>query len=140
MPSATRKMFNNQLLNFTNIISERFPEVKELKVASTGLSTLNKINPKKPMEMFLLYSYKYREQILTRDEEGLLKADINSDLRKQDIDDESSNQLIITLRNNWKDLSDEEKDNIWKHFEVLIKLTDRYLQEALEKKERNAKK
>jgi len=92
------------------------------------------------MEMFLLYSYKYREQILTRDEEGLLKADINSDLRKQDIDDESSNQLIITLRNNWKDLSDEEKDNIWKHFEVLIKLTDRYLQEALEKKERNAKK
>jgi hypothetical protein len=140
MPSATRKMFNNQLLNFTNIISERFPEVKELKVASTGLSTLNKINPKKPMEMFLLYSYKYREQILNRDEEGLLKADINSDLRKQDIDDESSNQLIITLRNNWKDLSDEEKDNIWKHFEVLIKLTDRYLQEALEKKERNAKK
>jgi hypothetical protein len=92
------------------------------------------------MEMFLLYSYKYREQILNRDEEGLLKADINSDLRKQDIDDESSNQLIITLRNNWKDLSDEEKDNIWKHFEVLIKLTDRYLQEALEKKERNAKK
>jgi hypothetical protein len=37
-------------------------------------------------------------------------------------------------------LTDEEKDNIWKHFEVLIKLTDRYLQEALEKKDRNLKK
>jgi hypothetical protein len=140
MPAATRKMFNNQLLNFTNIISERFPLVKELRVASTGLSTLNKINPKKPMEMFLLYTYKYREQILNRDEVGLLTADINNDLKQHDIDDENSNQLIITLRNNWKDLTDEEKDNIWKHFEVLIKLTDRYLQEALEKKDRNLKK
>jgi hypothetical protein len=140
MPSATRKMFNNQLLNFTNIISERFPTVKELKVASTGLSTLNKINPKKPMEMFLLYTYKYREQILNRDEHGLLTVDINSDLKEHDINNENSNQLIITLRNNWKDLSEEEKENIWKHFEVLIKLTDKYLQEALEKKERNAKK
>jgi hypothetical protein len=136
MPSATRKMFNNQLLNFTNIISERFPSVKELKVASAGLSTLNKINPKKPMEMFLQYTYKYRDQILSRDEVGLLTVDINSDLKQHDIDDENTNQLIITLRNNWKDLTEEEKDNIWKHFEVLIKLTDRYIQEALEKKNR----
>jgi hypothetical protein len=140
MPSATRKMFNNQLLNFTTIISERFPTVKELRIACTGLSTLNKINPKKPMEMFLQYTYKYREQILNRDEEGLLTADINGDLKQHSIDDESSNQLIITLRSNWKDLSNEEKENIWKHFEVLIKLTDKYLQEALEKKERNNKK
>jgi hypothetical protein len=139
MPSATRKMFNNQLLNFTNIISERFPNIKELRIASTGLSTLNKINPKKPMEMFLLYSYKYRQQILDRDEVGLMTADINSDLKDNNIDDEGANQLIITLRNNWKELSEEEKDNIWKYFEVLIKLTDKYLQEALEKKERNSK-
>jgi hypothetical protein len=139
MPSATRKIFNNQLLNFTNIISERFPNIKELRIASTGLSTLNKINPKKPMEMFLLYSYKYRQQILDRDEVGLMTADINSDLKDNNIDDEGANQLIITLRNNWKELSEEEKDNIWKYFEVLIKLTDKYLQEALEKKERNSK-
>jgi hypothetical protein len=138
MPSATRKIFNSQLLNFTNVISERFPNVKELKIASTGLSTLNKINPKKPLEMFLQYTYKYRQQILDRDEQGLLSADINSDLKNNslEVDDESANQLIITLRSHWIELSTEEKENIWKYFEVLIKLADKYLQEALEKKER----
>jgi len=139
MPSATRKMFNNQLLNFTNVMSERFPHIKELRVAGTGLSTLNKINPKKPLEMFLQFTYKYRQQILDRDEQGLMTADINGDLKKNDIDDENANQLIITLRNHWKELGEDEKENIWKYFEVLIKLADKYLQEALEKKERNSK-
>jgi hypothetical protein len=129
--SSTLKAFNNQLLTFTNVMSERFPDVKELRLAVTGLTTLNSINPKKPIELFLRFTYKYRDLVMNKEEDKLWNVDFNEDLKNENLEDDNANQVILTLRNHWKELTNEEKENIWKYFQVLMKLTDKYLGEVI---------
>ena len=44
----------------------------------------------------------------------------------------SENENIMnTLKLEWKSLEDDEKDHIWKYLQVLMKLTDKYLKENL---------
>ena len=127
--TSTIKAFNNQIQNFTNVLSERFPDLADLKIASNGLSTLCKFNIKKPIELFTQYVYKYRQIIMDRNEDGLLNMDLTNGLDKDEVDYASN--IIKIMRDNWLQITDEEKDNIWKYLQVLMKLIDKHLSEIL---------
>jgi hypothetical protein len=127
--SNTIKAFNNQLQNFVNVLSERFPNLSDLKIACTGLSTLMKFNTKKPIELFTKYTYKYREIVMTKNEVELLNTNFANDVDKDDVD--YTIKLIRIMKDNWIQLTGEEKDNIWKYLEVLMKLIDKHLKEIL---------
>jgi hypothetical protein len=134
--SSTLKIFNTQLLNFSSAMSERFPNNRDLKVALTGLKTLSSMNPKKTMELFLTYTYKYRDIVMSKDEQRLINTDFSVDLKqcKELVENpENTNEVIETLRKNWTELSSEEKDNIWKYLQVLMTLTDKHIAESLGK-------
>lgn len=127
--TSTIKAFNNQIQNFTNVLSERFPDLADLKIASNGLSTLCKFNIKKPIELFTQYVYKYRQIIMDRNEDGLLNMDLTNGLDKDEVDYASN--IIKIMRDNWVQITDEEKENIWKYLQVLMKLIDKHLSEIL---------
>jgi hypothetical protein len=127
--SSTIKAFNNQLQNFINVLSDRFPDLSDLKVASTGVSTLIKYNTKKPIELFVKYTYTYRELIMTKNETQLLNTDFMTVVDKEDID--YASKIITIMKDNWKQLTDDEKENIWKYLQVLMKLIDKHLTEIL---------
>jgi hypothetical protein len=134
--SATLKIFNTQLLNFSSAMSERFPTNRDLKVALTGLKTLNTMNPKKPMELFLTYTYKYRDLVMNKDEQKLINTNFNEELKncKEFVENqENTNEVIETLRQHWSELTSEEKENIWKYLQVLMTLTDKHIAETLGK-------
>jgi len=134
--SSTLKIFNTQLLNFSSAMSERFPTNRDLKVALTGLKTLSSMNPKKTMELFLTYTYKYRDIVMSKDEQRLINTDFSVDLKqcKELVENpENTNEVIETLRKNWTELSSEEKENIWKYLQVLMTLTDKHIAESLGK-------
>ena len=129
--TSTVKTFNNQLLNLSVTLSKRFPQDKDIKLAVTVVETLKNTNPKKSIDVFLLYAYKYRDRIVNKDESFFLEK--NYDGKKNEyVDKQFSVNLIDNLKHNWSSLESDEKENIWKYLLVLIKLTDKYIKENLD--------
>ena len=126
------KVFNNQLLSFANSLVERFPDNKNFKLGLTGIETIKMANPRKNIDMFLLYVYKYRDKVMIKDEEFMLKTDFISENFEEKQKSVSSSFLIMdSIKDNWKSLEINEKNNIWKYLQVLIKLCDKYIKENL---------
>jgi hypothetical protein len=123
--------FNNQLNQLSQVLSNRFPANKELLLTSTSIRALSKCNKNKPIELFTLYVYRYRELIVNKQESLILSTDFTSDLNKQP--GSHSFNIMINLKDCWKSLTDDEKVNIWTYLQVLIKLTDKHIGASLNK-------
>ena len=125
--ATTLKVFCNQLYNLNETLYNRFPENKQLSLALTGAQTMKETNSKKLIEMFVLYAYKFKKDVMEKNEKFLLENDYLDDKQK----DQENINIINTLKDNWKSLENSEKENIWKYLQVLMKLTDKYLSETL---------
>ena len=132
--SNTVKTFNNQIYNLVHTLSKRFPEDKDIKLAVTVIETLKSTNPKKSIDVFLLYAYKYRDRIMNQDETFFLDREYST-ANSEEIKQKFSVNIIQNLKDNWTSLEANEKVNIWKYLKVLIKLTDKYIKENLSKSE-----
>ena len=98
------------------------------KKLSPGLKSY--IDSNKNIEMFTLYVYKYRDKIMAKNEKLLLETDFVSENSNKD-KDSSAFDIMAKLKAKWQSLNNEEKDNIWKYLQVLIKLTDKHIQKTL---------
>ena len=125
------KAFNNQIVNFTNNLSIRFPNNVNFKLALTTIETMANYNPKKNADMFILYVYGYKDMIMSKDEVKLLETNYvtNHQLEKED----GAFNIMDSLKNCWSELNSTEKDNLWKYLQVLIKLSEKYISETLDK-------
>ena len=91
-------------------------------------------NPKKNVDMFILYVYKYRNKVMEKDENFVLHTDFVSDNFENKKKGSSSSFIIMdSIKKNWESLDENEKNNIWKYLQVLIKLADRYISQHLQK-------
>ena len=122
--TTTLGIFTKQLVCLSEVLSKRFPESKEIKLAYTGIKQLNNMNKKKLMEFFLGYAYKYKKQVEEADENFLINYDYN-----EFADEAESFDIIKSLKDNWHQLEKEEKESIWKYLQVLMVLTDKYKKE-----------
>jgi hypothetical protein len=150
--SSTAKVFNNQLYNLLECLHNRFPESKELKLALTGIDTVRNYNPKRSLDIFVMYGYRYREFIINTDRRGLKALDLeqeisqikdsiksNKDLVKTydhiksqiDVNDYEGIDIMSYILRYWDSLDRDEKDNIWKYLTVLVKLADKYIADSL---------
>ena len=128
------KVFNNQLYSFANTLVERFPNNKNFKLALTGIETIKMANPRKNIDMFLMYVYKYRDRVMDKDEKFVMQTDFVSENfeERSPVKTSGSSFLIMdSIKENWKSLENNEKNNIWKYLQVLIKLCDKYIKENL---------
>ena len=132
MSNPVVNTFNTQLINLAEALSDRFKDDGDLKLASTGIKTLKSNNSNKNIEMFTMYVYKYRDRIMEKSEKLLLETDFISENLDKD-DDNSAFDIMSKLKSKWQSLNNEEKDNIWKYLQVLIKLTDKHIQNTLGK-------
>ena len=132
--SNTIKTFNNQIYNLVNTMSRRFPNDKDIKLAVTVIETLKSTNPKKSIDVFLLYAYKYRDRIMAQEEAFFLEKEYST-ANQEEIKKKFSVNIIQNLKDNWSSLDMNERENIWKYLKVLIKLTDKYIKENLDKSE-----
>ena len=124
------KRFNAQLLNFANVLVKRFPSNYELKLGLTGVETLMKVNPKKNVEIFTAYIYRYRDKIMNKNEDFLINTDFVND--NPDLKSKGAFDIMTQLKSNWSELNTTDKDNIWKYLQVLITLTDNYIKENVQ--------
>lgn len=123
--SVFLRLFNTKADEFCRDLVSTFPEVSEFKQLKSGLLLLKNVDEKKPREFFHNFvSSNYRQHILDRDESFFL-----NEMQHQahaGIDSSQWHNVICLLRGLWGNLSDENKDTIWKYFQVLIALDDKY--------------
>jgi hypothetical protein len=150
--SSTAKVFNNQLYNLVDCLHNRFPQSKELKLALTGIDTVRNYNPKRSLDVFVMYGYKYREFIMNKDEVGLKSINVDEEINQVKDSIKSNNDLLSAydhiksqidvkdyegidimeyILRHWDSLDTDEKENIWKYLQVLIKLADKYISDSL---------
>ena len=127
MATSTLKIFSNQMLNLCETLHSRFPSNKQVALCLTGVETLKSSNSKKLLEMFLKHGYAYRDKVMVKDEAFMLDANfLDNEYRNSE-----NENIMNALKSEWKSLDEDEKEAIWKYLQVLMKLTDKYLQENL---------
>lgn len=116
--------FNTQLTNFLDELVALCPEESDFKVFRNAISLLKKTNPRKVVELFDKYSANYKKYILEKDESFILNDDYN--IIVNDINSSSENiwNTITKIRKYWTNLSETNKESIWKYFQILINLND----------------
>lgn len=116
--------FNTQLATFIDELILLCPEDNDFKVFKNAFILLKRTNPRQISIFFTKYISDFKKKILEKDETFFL--DNNYENVTQDIDSSQENILmtINKIKNYWKDLSETNKENIWKYLSNLIKLND----------------
>ena len=116
--------FNNQLEAFSKEICEVFPQDTDLKLGHNMIILLKRTNPRKLLEIYDIYLEDFKDKIISRDESFFIDHDF-SDIAAKNNKREYTFSLVIKLKEYWSQLSDNNKDIIWKYFKVLNQLSDK---------------
>lgn len=116
--------FTCQMESFSREICELYPNDADLRLGHNMIILLKKTNPRKLLELYDNYVLDFREQISNKDENFFIDHDFN-DVAKKNNNQELTFNLVLKLKEYWKDLSEKNKEISWKYFQVLLKLSDK---------------
>ena len=117
--------FTNYIQEFIDKFCDCYPEDTDLSNFKTYILILKKTNPRKILELFDKYCVKYKTQIKNKDEEFLLTANFMKDKIKIEhiINENNSFDIIEKIRNYWREMDNEMKENIWKYLNLFLMLS-----------------
>lgn len=118
------KLFNTKADEFCKDLVATFPDVNEFKQLKSGLLLVKNLDEKKPREYFHNYiGANFRQHILDRDESFFLH-DVQNPV-SCGLDASTWHRVLTLLRSLWETLNKENKESIWKYFQVLIAISDK---------------
>lgn len=118
------KLFNNKAEEFCKDLVLTFPEVKEFKQLKSGLLLLKNVDEKKPCEFFNNYvGVNFKQQIISKDESFFL-TEVQNHVQNG-VENAQWQTVIALLRTLWATLDDDNKETIWKYFQVLVAINDK---------------
>jgi hypothetical protein len=116
-------VFNEKFEEFVKDLIVSFPNDKDFKLLKNSFSLLKMVDPMKPNQMFKRYVYKYKDQIVERDETFFMNHDF-----KYEMDSSESNfslDILIKLKFYWNGLAIENKTIIWSYLSLLYKIDEK---------------
>ena len=135
------KKIADQICNLVSTLCNRFPYDKKLSLARSTLTALKSHNSRKLTEFYITQIY-LKKSINNITFIQLVK-DRNIDFFLQDDKLEQGKEMakslnlgknndeallfIENLKNNWHELTQDEKEIIWTYFDVLNLLSEKYL-------------
>jgi hypothetical protein len=121
------RLFNQKAEEFCKDLVSSFPEVNEFKQLKSAMLLLKNLDEKKPRDIFSKFiTLQVREKIMSRDESFFLTTEIqNHIVDMEQINTSDWDSIVNLLRSLWMGLSDDNKDVIWKYFQVLITVSDK---------------
>jgi len=135
MSNLTR--FNNQVDALINVLKniDTIKNDPAIQLFEMKLNAARKLNAKIAIENFIKNVFQYKEHIMTKDEEFFL-GNIEQRVKEVSIEEFEDNETklhqALNIKEHWnKHLSPENKEVIWKYFQVLIKLAERYITEKI---------
>lgn len=119
-------IFNQKAEEFCKDLVSTFPEVNEFKQLKSAMLLLKTLDEKKPREVFNKFmSTQFREKLMTKDESFFMNEAHNHVVEVDGLDISQWETIVDLLRSLWVGLSDDNKESIWKYFQVLLTVSDR---------------
>jgi hypothetical protein len=120
------RLFNQKAEEFCKDLVSTFPEVNEFKQLKSGMLLLKNLDEKKPREIFSRFmTQQFRESIMGRHESFFMNEAHEHIGEIDGVDNSQWENIVSLLRSLWVGLNDENKDSIWKYFQVLIAVSDK---------------
>ena len=111
-------LFNKKLMGFVDDLLLLCPNMSEFMIFKTTLSVCTSMTPNLPQQVFhSTVTDKYSDAIINKNEAVLLNEsydDLTNDL-----------DIIEKIKHIWKTLSDDNKNAVWQHLQVLLVLSNR---------------
>lgn len=125
-------MFNNQIISLITELINYFNDNK-MKVLKEKILIVNSVNPTLIIRLFLKNIYKFKDNIMKKEEDFFLKQLTQDNItnmysNNRELADNNDINIIdvINLKDHWASLHDDDKETIWKYLQVLIILTEKW--------------
>ena len=123
--------YKTKFLKITeNLIDELLrilPGDKNIILFQEKYYLIKKVNSTLVINSFVKYVIPFKKEIMEKNENYFLNNGTKEDLG------EKKYKYSIDLKENWKTLDDQNKEIVWKYFQVLLVLTEKYLMETISK-------
>ena len=120
-------LFNQKLKEFVNDLIAVFPNDTDLYSFKTSLGMIGLVKERQMIDLFVRFVHNsYKTQILQRDESFFLTHSYAEEI-SQAGDQSMTNQLITKIKSYWSEMSADNKEIVWKYFDVLIRLAEKYV-------------
>jgi hypothetical protein len=126
---SIKQIFLQNTDNFINDLSTIFPKNKDIFVLKEKYYLAKDIDNKLIITYFVQYVYPHKQRILNQDESYFLDGGGQEELKE-------SNGLKFrdNIKNLWlNEMSNENKEIIWKYFKIFVVLSEKYILENLDK-------
>ena len=132
--------FNNQLSDLIKDLIYLYPGNKRFVVFNQKLLILRQANPRLIIEKFIEFIYPFKKEILSEDDKYFTKKSNDDNIKDIYNNQESLNdqnyipiEYALNLKDLWLDMSQENKDSVWKYFKVLIILCEKWIKKNYKK-------
>ena len=124
MASIHVKKFNKIIKDFLDALINILPDEKDIVIFKSNVAVVGFVDETKIIKSFIEHIYPYKQRVLAKDETFFLETgNVKSET---DYLSES-----IHLKKIWKDnLSNENKEIVWKYFQVLILLSEKHINKS----------
>ncbi len=124
---SVKHILLQQIDNFINELTTIFPENGEIQLFGQKYYFIRNANSKMVIEYFVQFVYPHKAEIMNCNENFFLNGGGQEELK-----DTSGLKFRDNIRNLWiKEMSDENKEIIWKYFKIFIMLSEKYILETL---------
>ena len=116
------KRFTKTLIGFFEMLSDTYPEERDIRLAAEGLKAIDSSNPRLLLSMFMQNVYPtFREPVLAKDEDAMIK--LGHDVLQNKFSELSFAFWIFDKH--WKTMSEASKEQIWKWCTALVLLSEK---------------
>ena len=117
-----KSTFLKQTESLITQLESLFPENVDIRLFKDKYYLLKKLNSNKIIDGFICYVLPHKKKIMSKDDKFFL------DGGGQDGLDEKQLNYSLNLKELWNcKMSDVNKDIVWKYFQVLILLSEKYI-------------
>jgi len=124
---SIKKTFIQQIDNFLNELCTIFPNNGEIQLLNEKYILIRSSNSNLVIEYFIEFIYPFKNQIMAEDVSFFISGG-----GQEDIKNNSGLKFRDNIKKLWiSEMSDENKEIIWKYFKIFILLSEKYILENI---------
>lgn len=128
---SIKQTFIQQIDNFLNELCTIFPHNGEIQLLNEKYILIRSANSNLVIEYFVEFIYPFKNQIMSEDEKFFISGGGQEDLKNN-----SGLKFRDNIKKLWiSEMSDENKEIIWKYFKIFILLSEKYIFENMKSME-----
>tara|TARA_R110002074_G_scaffold378793_1_gene556723 strand:- start:1129 stop:1491 length:363 start_codon:yes stop_codon:yes gene_type:complete len=119
-------MFIEQTQNLIEILIDILPNNYNVKLFKEGFETLRKYNNNLIINSYIKYVLPHKKHIVEHNDIFFLEGGGQEELVNKD-----NYQFAIDIKDDWKNISIEDKEILWKCFNILVLLSEKIIIESV---------